>query len=112
RGGARRSARVRWPGDARGAGRRVIHAVARQAARDRARARGIAGRAGMKRVLEFIAWLAAAAAALFLVVQLSFLARVWWWKDHNPQSTAFMDASLARMRASRPDARLSHAWVS
>jgi monofunctional biosynthetic peptidoglycan transglycosylase len=37
--------------------------------------------------------------------------RVWWWRDHNPQATAFMEASLERLRAKKPDAKLKHAWV-
>jgi monofunctional biosynthetic peptidoglycan transglycosylase len=65
----------------------------------------------MKRLLRFLAWLAVAAAAIFLAVQLSFLVRVWWWRDHNPQSTAFMEASLERLRERKPDAKLSQAWV-
>jgi monofunctional glycosyltransferase len=65
----------------------------------------------MKRVARFLAWLAVAAAALFLALQLSFLVRVWWWKDHNPGATAFMEASLERLRARKPDARLRHTWV-
>jgi len=65
----------------------------------------------MKRALRYAAWLALAAAATFLAIELSFLARVWWWKDHNPGTTAFMEASLKRLRAVRPDARLQHAWV-
>ena len=65
----------------------------------------------MKRVVRFFGWLALAAAGLFLAIQLSFLARVWWWKDHNPSTTAFMEASLERLRARKPDAKLRHAWV-
>src|SRR5207237_3823216 len=48
---------------------------------------------------------------LFRWCRLSVVARVWWWRDHNPQGTAFMDASLAGMRATRPDARLSQTWL-
>ena len=55
----------------------------------------------MKKAATFLAWLAVAAAAIFLALQLSFLARVWWWKDHNPGSTAFMEASLERLRAKK-----------
>lgn len=66
----------------------------------------------MKRALRFAAWLAVAAAAIFLAVQLSYLARVWWWKDHNPRTTAFMDARLERLRARDPQAKLQHAWVA
>lgn len=65
----------------------------------------------MKRLLRYLAWLAVAAAAIFLAVQLSFLARVWWWRDHNPQTTAFMEASLERMRAKKPGAELRRTWV-
>ena len=65
----------------------------------------------MKNVLRFAGWLALAAAAIFLAVQLSFLVRIWWWRDHNPQTTAFMDASLERLRAKKPEARLQQKWV-
>jgi monofunctional glycosyltransferase len=65
----------------------------------------------VKRVLRFVGWLALAAAGIFLAVQLSFLARVWWWRDHNPHTTAFMDSSLERLREKKPDAKLRHAWT-
>jgi monofunctional glycosyltransferase len=65
----------------------------------------------MKRVLRFLGWLALAAAGIFLAVQLSFLARVWWWRDHNPQTTAFMESSLERLREKKGDAKLRQAWV-
>jgi monofunctional biosynthetic peptidoglycan transglycosylase len=65
----------------------------------------------VKRALRFAAWLAVAAAAVFLAVQLSFLGRVWWWKDHDPSTTAFMDARLETLRARDPQAKLQHVWV-
>jgi monofunctional biosynthetic peptidoglycan transglycosylase len=65
----------------------------------------------VKRLLRFLAGLAVAAAAIFLVVQISFLARVWWWKDHNPGTTAFMDARLEDLRAKSREARLQQAWM-
>ncbi len=65
----------------------------------------------MRSALRLAAWLAVAVAAAFLAVQLSFLARVWWWKDHNPASTAFMDARLDQMRIANPAAKLQQAWV-
>jgi monofunctional glycosyltransferase len=65
----------------------------------------------MKRLARFLGWLAAAAAAIFLAVQLSFFVRIWWWKDHNPGTTAFMDASLERLRQKKPEAKLKHQWV-
>jgi len=54
----------------------------------------------------------AAAAALFLVVQLSYLARVWWWVDHNPPGSAFMEARLEQLRARDPKAKLNHQWIA
>ena len=65
----------------------------------------------MNRFAKLLGWLALAAAAIFLAVQLSFLVRIWWWRDHNPGTTAFMEASLERMRAKKPEAKLRHAWV-
>jgi monofunctional biosynthetic peptidoglycan transglycosylase len=65
----------------------------------------------VKNALRFGGWLALALAAIFLAIQLSYLVRVWWWRDHNPQSTAFMEASLDRLRAKKPDAKLSQVWM-
>ncbi|MGE5094913.1 MAG: monofunctional biosynthetic peptidoglycan transglycosylase [Betaproteobacteria bacterium] len=65
----------------------------------------------MKALFRFIAWLALALAALFLAVQLSYLVRVWWWRDHNPQATAFMEARVAQLRARNPRAQLQYKWV-
>jgi monofunctional biosynthetic peptidoglycan transglycosylase len=65
----------------------------------------------VKKAVRFVAWLAVAAAAIFLAVQLSYLARIWWWKDHNPATTAFMEARLEQLRERDPGAKLQHAWV-
>ena len=65
----------------------------------------------MKRFARVAGWAALAAAGLFLAVQLSYLARVWWWKDHDPQATAFMKQRLAVMRQKNPRAQLQHRWV-
>jgi monofunctional biosynthetic peptidoglycan transglycosylase len=65
----------------------------------------------VKNAVRFVAWLAVAAAAIFLAVQLSYLGRIWWWKDHNPATTAFMDARLEQLRARDAQAKLQHAWV-
>ncbi len=65
----------------------------------------------MKGLLRYGAWLAVAAAGIFLVLQLSYVGRVWWWKDHNPETTAFMRARLEQMRERNPGATLRKAWV-
>lgn len=66
----------------------------------------------MKRSFTFLGWIALALAGIFLAIQLSYLVRVWWWRDHNPAATSFMQASLERLRAKKPDAKLRHVWVS
>jgi monofunctional biosynthetic peptidoglycan transglycosylase len=65
----------------------------------------------VKLVMRALAVLGVAAAAIFLVVQLSYLARVWWWKDHDPQATAFMRIRLEQLRKRDPEAKLRHVWV-
>jgi monofunctional glycosyltransferase len=59
-------------------------------------------------------WLWRGIALIFfalLLYQGWIFAHIWWWKDHNPASTAFMDARLAEMRETRPDANLQQLWV-
>jgi len=51
------------------------------------------------------------AVVLVLLVQLWFFAHVLWWIDHNPTSTAFMSAGLARQQDKKPNATLRHKWV-
>jgi monofunctional biosynthetic peptidoglycan transglycosylase len=55
---------------------------------------------------------------LFLLVigivffyQLWLLGHVWWWIDHNPSSSAFMEARLDIMQDNNPDAELRYKWV-
>ena len=49
--------------------------------------------------------------AAFLAYQGYVALRLWWWDDHNPASTAFMDARLATMREKSPTARLQQQWI-
>ncbi len=65
----------------------------------------------MKRLARFLGWLAAAAAALFFAVQLSYLLRVWWWTRHNPGMTAFMEERLERAEHDGHPLKLRHVWV-
>lgn len=50
--------------------------------------------------------------AAFLAYQGYVAVRLWWWSDHNPASTAFMDARLVAMREKSPAARLQQQWVT
>src|SRR5574340_1487450 len=54
---------------------------------------------------------AALLAALLLAYQLWIFMHVWWWVDHNPSASAFMEDRLVLMQAKNPDAELRHKWV-
>ena len=66
----------------------------------------------MRTALRWLGKGAAAAIALVLLYQLWIFAHVLWWIDHNPASTSFMEAGLARQQEKNPDAELRHKWVS
>ncbi len=58
-----------------------------------------------------ILWTFTALILVLVLYHLSIAARLWWWRDHAPTSTAFMDAHLDVMRAKNPTATLKHQWV-
>ncbi|MEZ0288152.1 MAG: monofunctional biosynthetic peptidoglycan transglycosylase [Methylophilus sp.] len=47
-----------------------------------------------------------------------FLYQIWvllhilWWVDHNPDSTAFMEARLEAMQEANPNAKLQQQWIA
>ncbi len=45
------------------------------------------------------------------LVQFWFFIHIWYWVDHNPESTAFMDTRLERMREKNSRQSLQHHWV-
>ena len=49
---------------------------------------------------------------LVVAYQLWLLAHVWWWVDHNPESSAFMEQRLELLQAKNPEAELRHRWVA
>jgi monofunctional biosynthetic peptidoglycan transglycosylase len=53
----------------------------------------------------------ALALGLLLLHQLWTFAHVLWWIDHDPGTTAFMRAGLARQQEANPGAGLHHEWV-
>ena len=46
-----------------------------------------------------------------LLYQLWIFAHVWWWVDHNPSTSSFMDARLAALQDQNPDAELRYQWI-
>jgi len=65
----------------------------------------------VKRLARLAGWAAFALAAAFVAYQLSILARLAWWRTHDPASTAFMEDRLERLRERKPAAQLRHQWV-
>jgi monofunctional biosynthetic peptidoglycan transglycosylase len=65
----------------------------------------------MKKVIGWIGKGIATAILLVLLYQVWLFAHVLWWIDHNPSTTSFMEAGLARQQEKNPDAELRHKWV-
>ena len=69
----------------------------------------------MRRLLgtcaRLILWVAAVAVLGLAAYETSIYVRIWWWVDHNPASTSFMDERLAVLREKNPKATLAHVWV-
>jgi monofunctional biosynthetic peptidoglycan transglycosylase len=49
--------------------------------------------------------------AVVLLYQLWIFAHIWWWIDHNPSASAFMEQRLEALQSKKPDAELRHQWV-
>ena len=49
--------------------------------------------------------------AVIVLYQCWLFAHVWWWVDHNPANSAFMDERLDIMQQLNPDAQLRYKWV-
>jgi monofunctional biosynthetic peptidoglycan transglycosylase len=65
----------------------------------------------MKFVGRLLLWAFALAVAVVLAMQAYYFLRIWWWVDHNPTSTAFMDRQLEVLREKDPNAQLKFKWV-
>ncbi len=49
--------------------------------------------------------------ALVLVYQLWIFLHVWWWVDHNPATSAFMEERLQVLQSKDPELELRQKWV-
>ena len=65
-----------------------------------------------RRLWRGLLWLLLALLVAVAVWQGSIYARIWWWVDHNPASTSFMDQRLDAARAKDVNARLKHEWAA
>jgi monofunctional biosynthetic peptidoglycan transglycosylase len=48
---------------------------------------------------------------LLALYQVWLFSHVWWWVDHNPSASAFMEEQLAKLQENNPEAELRHKWV-
>jgi monofunctional biosynthetic peptidoglycan transglycosylase len=65
----------------------------------------------MKLFRKLVLWLIVLPVALVLVLQAYFFLQIWWWVDHNPQSTSFMSRQQSLLQETNPDAQLKYKWV-
>ncbi len=65
-----------------------------------------------RRLRRILLWTLLALLLALVAWQGSLYARIWWWIDHNPRSTSFMDQRLDGLRAKDPGATLKHEWVA
>lgn len=65
----------------------------------------------MKTLRKLLLWLIVAPLAIVLAMQAYFFVQIWWWVDHNPESTSFMRRQLSVLQEKNPKARLQHRWV-
>ena len=59
-------------------------------------------------------WLLQTAALLVAAVffyQLWFFIHIWYWVDHNPERSAFMETRLEDLQSKKPQSDLKHVWA-
>lgn len=60
---------------------------------------------------KLLLWIILLPIACVLLLQAYFVVQIWWWVDHNPDSTSFMRQQLSILREKNPDAQLQFKWV-
>lgn len=65
----------------------------------------------MKKTIILLRRALLALVGLVVLYQFWVFAHVLWWVDHNPASSAFMKAGIARMQDKNPQAELRYRWV-
>lgn len=65
----------------------------------------------MKALRKTLLWLIVATLVAVLALQAYFFVQIWWWIDHNPESTSFMRHQLAMLQEKNPKAKLQQKWV-
>lgn len=66
----------------------------------------------IKKIWTWIWRILLALFVLILLYQAWIAAHIWWWVDHNPTSSAFMQDRLEAMHEKNPAAELKQQWVA
>ena len=64
----------------------------------------------LKRIWQWFWRLLALGAGLVLLYQIWIFAHIWWWVNHNPSDSSFMEIRLEVLQNKNPDAELRHKW--
>jgi monofunctional biosynthetic peptidoglycan transglycosylase len=65
----------------------------------------------MRILRKLLLWLVVLPITVVLAIQLYFFIQIWWWVDHNPESTSFMRQEYALLQQKNSKAKLQHKWV-
>ncbi|MEJ1959476.1 MAG: monofunctional biosynthetic peptidoglycan transglycosylase [Nitrosomonadales bacterium] len=65
----------------------------------------------MKRLWRWAWRIIALLFILLLLYQAWIFAHVWWWVNHNPSTSAFMENRLEIMQSKNPGAELQYKWI-
>jgi monofunctional biosynthetic peptidoglycan transglycosylase len=67
----------------------------------------------MLKALRWFIWYPLLLALIALALaQFWFVVHVWYWVNHNPEVTAFMQARLETMQEQDPRATIRHQWIA
>ena len=65
----------------------------------------------MRIVWRWVMYVVLLALITMALVQFWFFIHIWYWVDHNPTSTAFMEARFERLLEKNPKAALQQQWA-
>lgn len=63
------------------------------------------------RAMRWLAWGLGLVLLLFALVQFWYLAHLVWYRNHNPEQTAFMSLRAEELRQKNPPVKMRHQWV-
>ena len=65
----------------------------------------------MKKLRKLLLWMILASIIMVLSLQAYFFVQIWWWVDHNPDTTSFMREQRSELMQKNPNVKLQQRWV-